>query len=163
MVLMVIDENLIRNELTPEEKAEHIAVKVDILTNRDLASASARKTIRKTAQSAEKQITVSKAEQVKREQRATETKAKKGSKKHVADSLEHSDSSHVSAAIKDDKVLKAAELDVDVDVDKLDELTASHFKEVAKTALTDADEAKVRLDNIVKAKKLSDKTSAQLF
>jgi hypothetical protein len=92
------------------------------------------------------------------QQRAIETEAKKSAKQHVADSLGHADITHVSAAINDDKAVKTAELDVD----KLDELSASEFKEVAKTARTDAVEAKVQLDNIVEAKKSGDKTSAKL-
>ena len=112
----------------------------------------------KTVSPTEKRGKISDDEHEKRKARAAKAKAKKDAKKHVTDSLGHSDSSNVSAAMKDDAAVKAAELDVD----KLDELTASQFKEVAKTARTDSAEAKVQLDNIVEAKKSGDKTSAKL-
>ena len=152
--LMEIDENLVRNELSPSERAEHIAVKTEILSRRYSAASP-----RNPTDLVGKRGKITDEENESRNKRAIETAANKKAKEDVAAQLGPSASTHVIAAIKDHEAVK----DAKIDDSTLIELNASDFKAVAKTARKDPKQAKEQAKEIVKARANGDNKSAKLL
>lgn len=150
LTIIEIDENLIRNELTVAERAEHIAVKSKILEKKYSDESS----VQNPAKLAENCTA-----REKRQAASNKAKNAKKAKESIAADLGHKDTSHISAEIKNHEAVTEA----DLDIDKLDGLSASQFKEVAKTAKKDkkdgTEEAAKQLDAIDKSNERGERVS----
>jgi predicted Rossmann fold nucleotide-binding protein DprA/Smf involved in DNA uptake len=142
LLLLEIDENLIRKELSPAEQAEQIALKVHLFSKGDL------KEISNCSDTMLTQEPLSRL--------TAETRSRQDAVKNVANQL-GMPGAQVSAALKADSAVKKAQLSPN----KLKKLSSLEFREVSKTATNfGKSDAEKHLENIVIAKEIGNNYTA---
>lgn len=167
-ILLEIDENLIRSELTPRQREQHIEIKAKILAKRykkKYLDEAIESTAKRKSQDEDKlrekvlgadnfrrdlgEVDLNVAENVKSVIRAAESNAMAQAAKEIANSLGHKSVAQVNKDIANSEALTNANLDEN----KLDQLNATQLKEVARVAKMDAEKARAVLDQQVALKK----------
>lgn len=167
-LLIEIDENLVRNELTPRQRERHIELKAKILAKRYkdkyLEQAIKATAVRKNQDADKLRIKVLEADNFRHDLgelpqkiaknikdvfKSAESNALAEAKKEIAFNLGHKDSSEINKAISNSEAITNANLDEA----KLDQLTGVQLKEVARVAKKEPEKAKLVLDQQIELNK----------
>lgn len=163
LAIYEIDENLFRHELSPAERAEHIAKRIEIM--------AARKFPEKLKDTTESYVKIELDKGSRKDsdklcqkvsevaERGAERAAKAEAKKELAESL-GMETTHINAEIKNHQAVT----DAGLDQNKLEELNGTQYKRVASVAKKEgAEAAKNELEvQLNKAKKKDSEIGGQL-